>query len=84
MCIIIFHISWHLCVHIDIKSANNSLQRGNTFRHNETACQFCLLLLQSWDSQNSPEQSRYPVLGRSIAVLRIWRTWNNKWSSPCT
>ena len=45
-----------LCVNIDIKSANNSLQlitRGNTFRHIETTCQFCLLLIQSWDSQNS-------------------------------
>ena len=81
MCIIIFHISWHVCVHIDIKSANNSLQCGNTFCHIETTCQFCLLLLQSCDSQNSPEQSRYLVLGRSITVLRIRSTRNNKWSS---
>ena len=29
-----------------------------------------------------PEQSRYPVLGRSITVLRIRSTRNNKWSSP--
>ena len=29
-----------------------------------------------------PEQSRYSVLGRSITVLRIRSTRNNKWSSP--
>ena len=38
-------------------------------------------ILESWDSQNSPEQSRYLVLGRSITVLRIRSTRNNKWSS---
>ena len=36
----------------------------------------------SWDSQNNSEQSRYPVLSRSITVLRIRSTRNNKWSSP--
>ena len=39
-------------------------------------------LLKRWDSQNSPEQSCYPVLVHSITVLRIRSTWNIKWSSP--
>ena len=73
-------ISWHLCVHVDI-SANNSLQfgtlinRGNTFRHTETTCQFYLLLLESLDSQNSHVT---PVLSRIIIVPRIRSTRNNK------
>ena len=50
--------------------------------HIETTCQFCLLLLKSRDSQNSPELPRYSVLSRSIAVLIIRSTRYNKWSSP--
>ena len=84
MCIIIFHIYWRLCVHIDIKSANNSLPNWHI---DEPYWNHVSILSGSyskvpWDSQNSHVTLFWgvPLLYKVIKVT-IGQAHHHWWKS---